>query len=167
MAEEPDEADGSPDGEEAKPWPVVSRSMINYGRQAPPSQFGEGFSREDHYRRTEAWRPGRMLALIGLMLTGVAFVGWIANLVRFLRSPEPSFAAMLGPELPSSTSVGVVHAFAFVAGVLLILAGAAMRRARIWVQILALILLITAVVVLMTVVLGGAPVSVLLPDFSP
>ncbi|WP_156213634.1 hypothetical protein [Lentzea aerocolonigenes] len=170
MAKNSDDTSGSAGSEEAKQWPVVGRSLINYDPDTKTSMHPPMGARPVEYAKSGARWPGLVLVLAGLALCVFALAEWFSILVRFLRRPEPppAFSELLGPVLPIGVSAGVVHVFAFGVGVLLALVGTAMRRTAsgVWWQ-LALAVLLVAVVVLLTIVmLRGAPFSALLPHFS-
>ncbi|MEU5877845.1 hypothetical protein [Spirillospora sp. NPDC047279] len=111
--------------------------------------------------------PGRLLGVLGVLITCFFFAGW-ASLIMTHCGSGPD--AMLGRRLPSGVQVGVVYFLGFGAGGLIAYLGASMAKSRgagtigHWVVVLAVIAVVFAGV---DHVLGGAPLSTLYPDFGP
>jgi hypothetical protein len=118
--------------------------------------------------------PGRLLLVVGLLVTVVSFAGWM-SIVFHGGSSDPQaaqgFGDMLGRRLPSGIRVGVVYFLGFGAGGLVLAVGAAMARtgarkgvtAGHWIVT---VILLGALVAGLFGVLGGASPSALLPNLK-
>jgi len=164
-----DKPDPTGEDDVVKPWPVVGRSTWNVqpgapaaSRPSPGIDYDEG-AKAGLQRRygPGGHRAGTLLRLVGLVVAAYGFIGWVAIVVRLLRSE--SVADLWGPVLPSGLSVGVVYLIAFGVGVLLTALSWMVRSGWHLVWVVLAVALIAGLVV---VVLGGEPAGVLLPRFS-
>jgi hypothetical protein len=117
--------------------------------------------------------PGRLLLVVGLLVTVVSFAGWMSIVFHGPSDPQAvqGFGDILGRRLPSGIRVGVVYFLGFGAGGLVASVGAAMARtgARRGVtagQWIVTVILLGALVAGLLGVLGGASPSALLPNLK-
>jgi hypothetical protein len=116
--------------------------------------------------------PGRILLVVGLVVALASFAGWMS--IIFGASTESGADGaqdFLGQQLPSGVRVGVAYFLGFGAGGVVSSIGAAMATAGArrgvtvghWVVT---VVLLSALVLGVLVVLGGAPLSALTPHFQ-
>jgi hypothetical protein len=121
--------------------------------------------------------PGRLLMVVGLLVAMTSFVGWVSIIFRAAAAGVAGFGfdglgSFFGAILPSGVPVGLVYFIGFGVGVVLTAVGASMAKAGAKGANPARHLLVTVVIIALAAfglvqVLAGAPITVLVPHFTP